>query len=200
MSEYLAPYTEAKDYAVQFKIKNGPMLQAMRLNGFENAAQLSRVCKVGQQCIGRFLNLKYPPLTKKGKWLRSIIKIANTLKVAPDLLFPQQHLTKILERNTSEVFLSLEEIKAVTQNLVTDGPEVLMIEGEKFEKLKEAMDCLTKQERTVIEGRFYALKLESLEELGQKLNVSRERIRQVQEKALWKMRNRFRRIYPEYKE
>lgn len=59
------------------------------------------------------------------------------------------------------------------------------------EALQEALSCLTDREREVIESRF-GLKdgtARTLEETGKKLGVTRERIRQIESKALGKLRN-----------
>ena len=58
------------------------------------------------------------------------------------------------------------------------------------EALQEALSCLTDREREVIESRF-GLKdgtARTLEETGKKLGVTRERIRQIESKALGKLR------------
>lgn len=198
--EYLVPFEEVKDYTLQIKVKNGPMLEAMRRNGYPSARQLFLACGVSEQTIGRYLNLTYPPMNKKGKWHKTILTIAETLNTTPDFLFPQQHITKALERNQIEANVSLEDIQQLTGKLLTDGPEILLLESEKISKLKEAMECLTKRETIVIEGRFYANKLQTYEELGQELNITRERIRQIQNIALKKMKKWMSKNYPEYKE
>lgn len=200
--EYLVPLQadEVKDYTLQIKIKNGPMLNAMRQHGFYSASSLSRASGVGQMCVGRYLNLTYPPMTKKGKWHKSILRIAKVLHTIPDFIFPQQHLTKALEKNQIETNVSLEDIQQLTGKLLTDGPEVLMLADERLSKLKETMECLTERERKVIEGRYYVTKLKTLEELGAEFNISRERIRQIENLALKKMKKRLKKIYPEYKE
>lgn len=198
--EYLVPFEEVKDYTLQIKVKNGPMLEAMRRSGFKSARQLWLACAVSEQTIGRYLNLSYPPMDKKGKWHKTILKIADYLNTSPDFLFPQQHITKVLERNQIEANVSLLDIQQLTGKLLTDGPETLMLQNEKLSKLKEAVGCLTERERIVIEGRFYINKIESLEELGEKLKVSRERIRQIETIALKKMKKWMLKNYPEYKE
>lgn len=198
--EYLVPFDEVKDYTLQIKIRNGPLLNAMRQHGFYSASALSRASDVGQQTIGRYLNLTYPPMSKHGKWHKTIQEIAKVLHTIPDFLFPQQHIEKALERNHIEANVSLEDIQQLTGKLLTDGPEVLMLADERLSKLKETMECLTKRERRVIEGRYYLTKLKTLEELGAEFQISRERIRQIENIALKKMKKRLKKIYPELKE
>ncbi len=65
------------------------------------------------------------------------------------------------------------------------------------EKLKEVLTVLTERERKVFELRFGILGIgdghrRTLEEVGQQFRVPRERIRQIETKALRKMKHRAR--------
>ena len=53
------------------------------------------------------------------------------------------------------------------------------------------MDSLTERERAVLEMRYglNGEKPQTLEEIGSKMNVTRERIRQIEAKALRKLRH-----------
>ena len=59
------------------------------------------------------------------------------------------------------------------------------------EELEEAMASLTERERNVIKLRFGLDdgKTRTLEEVGKEFNVTRERIRQIEAKALRKLRH-----------
>lgn len=59
---------------------------------------------------------------------------------------------------------------------------------------KEVEDCLTPRELYVIKSRMgYGSKVKTLKDIGTEWNVSRERIRQIESKAIKKIRVRFRR-------
>jgi len=62
-----------------------------------------------------------------------------------------------------------------------------VINNEKLDLAERAMDTLNKKERYIIENRFIASKLKTLNELGNEFGVSREYIRQLEEKAKKKM-------------
>ena len=100
-----------KDYLLQIRIKNAPLSRMMKANGIETAAELSRVSLISEQTIGHYLNLKTAPIDKRGRWKESITKIADCLKVPPEMLFPEKHLTKALKRNVIEGEVSLEEVE-----------------------------------------------------------------------------------------
>ena len=99
-----------KDYLLQIKIKNGPMMSMMRANGIETAAELSRASGVDQSTIGRYLNLQQVPFGVCGGGRGPVVRIAKCLKVPPEMLFPEQHLTKALKRNTIEGEVTFEEM------------------------------------------------------------------------------------------
>ena len=59
------------------------------------------------------------------------------------------------------------------------------------EQIKEVMESLTEREKRVLILRFGLIdgKTRTLEEVGKEFNVTRERIRQIEAKALRKMRH-----------
>lgn len=198
--EYLAPYKEVKDYKLQIKIKNGPLLELIRQKGFKSVNAFARAIGVFPAAIGKYVNLQLPPMSIKRGWHKTVIKMSKVLDTPPELLFPEQHITKALAKNSFEANVSLEDIQQLTGKLLTDGPEVLMLKEERILKVKECMECLSPREKSIIEDRFYDTKPQTLEELGKKYNVSRERIRQIEQKAIRKMKRTFRKIYPEDKD
>ena len=59
------------------------------------------------------------------------------------------------------------------------------------EQLNEILDTLTERERKVLSPRFGLVdgRARTLEEVGKEFNVTRERIRQIEAKALRKLRH-----------
>ncbi|MBI2048149.1 MAG: sigma-70 family RNA polymerase sigma factor [Parcubacteria group bacterium] len=74
------------------------------------------------------------------------------------------------------------------------SPENVLADNETARVCKEyvgkGMQDLSLRERDIITGRFLSSPQKTLEELGQKYGVSRERVRQVEQAALVKMRKR----------
>ena len=184
-----------KDYILQFKFKNGPMLRAMRAKGIETAAQLSRLCGVTQQNVGLFLNLKKTPISKvNGEFLSCVLQISDSLNVLPEMLFPEQHLKKALEDNKGEVEISLDQMLALTEGAY-DSPESLLLAEENSEgkdkALSDMLDLLRGRESRII-GDLFGLDgsgSKTLEQVAVLHAVSRGRIRQIEEKALRKLRH-----------
>ncbi len=59
------------------------------------------------------------------------------------------------------------------------------------ELLQEGMDQLNPRERMIVASRFLAERGETLETLGEKLEISRERVRQIEAAALKKLKKFF---------
>jgi DNA-directed RNA polymerase sigma subunit (sigma70/sigma32) len=182
-----------KDYILQVKVKNGPMLSAMRANGMQTAADLSRSCGVDQATIGLFLNLLNTPIGRKGDWKPSIMKIAEALNVVPEMLFPEQHLSKALTKNKAEIEMDLEDMEQLTSGIssemVADRTDDAQTEMEDL--LRKKIRTLTEREEACLSMRF-GLDSEGpmiLDDVGAKLGVGRERVRQIEAKALRKLRH-----------
>ena len=221
-----------KDYLLQIKIKNGPMMSIMRANNINTAAELARVTKVTPATVGSYLNLKKPPLRITGQWTESILRIAECLKVPPEMLFPEQHLTKALKDNVIEGEVSLGEMKKLVS---TAGIEQISetiekdTQDELHDRLERGWGALAIRERKVLELRFginqgaeevedYGRGLEdnkemkplqqpyktkektakqikkdqtmpSYAEVGEMFSVTGDRIRQIEAKALRKLRH-----------
>jgi RNA polymerase sigma factor (sigma-70 family) len=181
----------SKDYILQIRVKNGPMLRAMRACGFKNAAQLSRASGVNQSTIGCYLSLSFLPVNKKGKWRSSAIKIADCLRVLPDQLFPPQHIREVLTKNSSEVEVSLEDIDSFRLMLRSGDPQFQIDRREADKAIGAALSSLSSRQRQVLELR-YGLddgQSRSLREISEEIGVSPERIRQMELSALRRLRH-----------
>ena len=184
-----------KDYVIQFKIKNGPMLSVMRANGMETAAALHRASGVSQSDIGRYLNLLKSPWTKSDRWSDSILKIAKALKVVPEMLFPEQHILKPLEKNKAEIEMDLEEMEQLTGEMSTDhllGPTE--DDQDTLDLLREKIRTITSREEECLVMRFGldGKAPATLRATADWFGLSPERIRQIEAKALRKLRHKTR--------
>ena len=182
----------SKDYILQVKVKNGPMLSAMRANGMQTAADLSRSCGVAQTSIGHFLNLLDTPIGRKGDWKPSIMKIAEALNVVPEMLFPEQHLSKALTKNKAEIEMDLGDMEQLTSNM---SNELLGSATEDdldvIDLLYNKIGSMTIREQGVLAMRF-GLEGDApmtLAATADVLSVTPERIRQLEAKALRKLRH-----------
>lgn len=65
-----------------------------------------------------------------------------------------------------------------------------LIEKEMEDCLKEAMKTLSPREREVLQARFEGDQQQTLQHIGERLGMSNERVRQIEKKALEKLRKR----------
>ena len=216
-----------KDYLLQIKIKNGPMMSIMRANNIDTAAELSRKTGVAQTIVGKYLNLQKIPFDTAGRWKETVVRISEFLKVPPEMLFPEQHLTKALKTNIIEGEVSLGEMKELVS---TAGIEQISETIEKdtqddlHDRLERGWESLAIRERKVLELRFginqgaeedlskdfkeidllqypYKIKektvkkkkkdstIKSYAEVGEMFSITGDRIRQIEAKALRKLRH-----------
>lgn len=119
--------------------------------------------------------------------------IANHLKVEP------REVVEMNGRMRAGVSLNAhatqDGVSEEMQEFLIDpsaDPEGLLAEAEERNQrtaaLRDALANLSLRERKIIEARFLADERETFDELGHKLGVSRERIRQIEVRALQKLK------------
>lgn len=194
MEIYNAPPLEqaGKDYIVQIKIKNGPLLRAMRIRGFKSAAALSKASGIAVSTIGRFLALKFPPI-RNGQWTKSALGLAKFLRLPPDSLFPELHLERALAKSSGEFEASPDDIRMLAAPQAELDPEKLLELQDDQKIIEDALAILTPKEQAILRARFgFDDGCETtLERLAQRYVVGRERIRQIEAKALRKLSHPF---------
>ena len=174
-----------KDYILQVRVKNGPMLRALRASGCASVAELSRQCGVNQKTIGLYLNLKLTPIRLDGDYREDILTIAAYLHASPEDLFPPQHLRRALAKTTGEIEASIEDVEAFLPDPNAD-PQRQLERRDLVAQLVAAVIDLPERDRQVITMR-YGLDGEgehTLDQCGDVLGVTRERIRQIELRAL----------------
>lgn len=181
---------DGKDYILQVRVKNGPMLRALRASGYPTVAALSRASGVSAQQIGLYLNLKSVPLKQDGAFREDVQTIAAYLHADPEDLFPPQHLRRKLATNTGETEVSTEEI---TSTLVGASAELnqhqLLERRDLVARLVAGLCDLNERERKVLTMR-YGLTGDgehTHRECGAAIGVSGVRAQQIEAKALRKL-------------
>jgi len=80
-----------------------------------------------------------------------------------------------------------------------DDVEEKIIKEDQLSEMRDLLDnTLTEREKEILELRYglYNNKIHTLKEIGSILNITRERVRQIEKKAIIKLKNHFK----EYKE
>lgn len=111
----------------------------------------------------------------------SIDKVREIIKYAQDPISLEERIGK--------------EEDSVIGDFIPDlnapDPELIVSQTILKEKIMEALDSLTPREASVIKMRFGLIdgRVRTLEEVGEEFNITRERIRQIEAKALRKLRH-----------
>lgn len=184
------------DYRVKISVSNARIRRAVEAAGYRSVLQM---CKLnGLQITPTFnlVNMKQSPLTKNGKWRKTVLDLADTLNVLPDDLFNERQKVLTLGKNTSSKDVTESEMLAIAEQYVQDdrledlqdNSAVREIAEEQVTKLlnNEILDVLPTRQRKVLEMRFGfdGSPGRTLEEIGTHFGVSRERIRTIEGKAL----------------
>lgn len=119
-------------------------------------------------------------------------------EIATEMKLPEEKIVNVIMM--SKDTLSLEspindEDNAILGDFVEDkkqeNPEDIVTQDMLKHHLEEVLNTLTEREKMILIYRFglYGHKQETLEEVGRRFNVTRERIRQIENKALRKLRH-----------
>ena len=190
------------DYRVKISVSNARIRRAMEAAGYTSVIGMCQEHKLRPDIVYKLVNMKMSPLSNDGKWHTTTIKLADALNVLPDELFSERQKTVTLETNEGYKDVTESEMAqiAAEQNWnerledMRDNDAVNQIASEQTEKvLNAAMEhLLTPREMEVLKVRFGFNKSEdkdlSLDKVGERFGVSRERIRQIENKALRKLR------------
>lgn len=175
-----------KDYIVQIRIKNGPMVRAMRAAGFTSATALANATGLNDKSIGGYLRLQLTPMRADGTWRQSIRVIATTLNALPEDLFPLQHLQKRLQRAHGEIELDAEDVALITGRHEETAPDEALAIKECKGLVAAALMHLPERERIVLTG-LYGLdgnEPKTLAAIGAEYGVTQERVRQISWRAM----------------
>jgi RNA polymerase primary sigma factor len=121
------------------------------------------------------------PIDVRRRWLRATAKVNRILRAAEE---PMSLESPVGSEDSSQLGDFIEDVDAL-EPMDAAAREMLR------ESVKNALSVLSDRERQVLELRFGLAdgKDHTLEEVGQYFNVTRERIRQIESKALRKLRH-----------
>ena len=176
-----------KDYRIEVKIKNNLLWQAMQSKGIKNAAHLSRETGVTQTVVGRYLNLVEKVYDRQGNYKQSFQKICDYFNMMPAELYPEERMIQPLENNKRVMEANAAELLQLGSR-ESDPTEVIRLE-QRAEAVHKLLDLLSEREALVVNLRSgMDGDPHTLEEIGALIGKSRERVRQIYDKAMRKMR------------
>jgi RNA polymerase primary sigma factor len=121
------------------------------------------------------------PLDVRRRWMRAANKVSRIMRAAEE---PMSLESPVGAEDSSQLGDFIEDQEAL-EPMDAAAREMLR------EQVKNALAVLSDREREVLELRFGLIdgKDHTLEEVGQHFNVTRERVRQIEAKALRKLRH-----------
>jgi DNA-binding CsgD family transcriptional regulator len=183
-----------KEYRLEIKVRNNAVLKRIEELGYESLPAFCREHKLHYNVVNHIISFKAPFYGKRGNINGSIIKLANALQVLPDYIYPPERRGEPLQNNKYIAEVEKADLMQVSTSLRMDAMPVddRKMLNDLAPTIRNVMlEALTPREHRLIDKRFGLTSgtPETLDEVGDQLNVSRERIRQMEAKALRKMKH-----------
>ena len=157
-------------------------------------AEQSRVVRLPLNRVSTLnkLNRTFSSLEQKFQRDPSPEEIAEVMEIAPEEIFDTVQMGN-RQVSIDAPFRSGEDgdMLDILQDESEDSPDSLLIHSSLREDVLRSISTLTKREADVI-LRYYGLngnQAMSLEEIGEQMNITRERVRQIKEKSLRRLRH-----------
>lgn len=176
-----------KDYRVTVKVRNNRIIKAIEAAGGVLGQKWCRANGLSYAAINDLVNLTSSPLFQSGEMREVSLKLCDVLNKLPEDLWSNEQLYP-LEKNFSDIEMSHAQILAITSQQEDSLSVEHDIETNDRERLiSEALKKLTRREESVIRMMYYDNL--TLEATGKLIGLSKERVRQIETKAIMKMRN-----------
>lgn len=182
-----------KEYRVDVKIKNNLILEKIEQMGFKSLKSFCDANNVCYKTLHEILNFSKKPLTHEGKYRRIVHTLCGIFNCIPEELFSANQMETALETNKKTYKVNEAEMQFMLDNHQDiKSLEDQVLNDQMDKSIANILKTLTPREEEVIKMRMglgddgisY-----TLEEIGKKFDINRERVRQIEDKALSKMRH-----------
>jgi RNA polymerase sigma factor (sigma-70 family) len=172
-------------FRVEIKIRNAALYNAIMSCGYKTVAEFCKANDIEQTLLSYLLSFRISPLSKKGTWKQSALKVATALNVLPDEIFPEAARI-ILEKNKSSFDVNREQMELLSRN-----PFDLVADKSVAERVKQLMGkALTDREQKILRLHFgFDGEEYTMNEIGDMFGVTPGRVRQIEIKAMRKLRH-----------
>lgn len=184
------------EYRIDLKVRNNIILYKLEKAGYKT---LGEVCRLNGMMkyvssLGDIISMKSSPLDSKGEFKKCVTWISDILGCAEVDLFTDIQMNTVLKTNKKYIAVNEAEMKYMLKNSEQKNKllEEIIQDGQMLNNLNKELQTLTPREQKIINMRFglgeYS-RDHTLEECGKEFNINRERVRQIEAKALRKLRH-----------
>jgi len=187
------------EYRVKVIVRNNLILNLIEEKGYTSIPKFAEDHGLRYKELNTFISLKKAPLTSEGEFCVVAKQLMEIFGAAPNDLWTDEQLTMKLNKNYSEREMDSGELAQLAQNLPTitgqityDSPEEALYKKETVKVTSDMLKGLTPKERKTIILRWgiNGSEKHTLDEVGTIFDLSRERVRQIEAKALRKLKER----------
>jgi len=200
------------EYRIKVTVRNNLILNAIENAGYKSVADFCRAVNLPKTALTEIIAMRRPPINQSGEFSEHAKALMDELCVAPTDLWTSEQLTLQIRRNTAQRSVSADGMRAALGMnaeemlglMKPDDLDDVVLKHEMVNVIEEQLSSLSKRQDLVLRMRFgIGCDEHTLEEVGEKLGVGRERIRQIEAKALRllkhpKRSDELRRLLPEY--
>jgi len=192
--------TEDGEYRVKVSVRNNLILKAIEDQGHESIKHFCEVYDLKAVDVRNVINFTKRPMQPNGEFCTTANKLMEALGAAPTDLWTVEQLELGLTRNSVERVVGQKALDSLLgmdngEMIAIESPDESVLNKEKNLAVLDVVSSLTSREQKVLQLRFglYGEEEHTLEETGKIIDVTRERVRQIEAKALRKLRHPSRR-------
>ena len=181
------------EYRIDIKVRNNLLLSKIEKIGFKSIPDFCKNHGISYRTVIKLISMKMKATDKNGNFLDTVYKISDALCCSPEDIFTEKQINAELKTNKKTLLVNEAEIQfcieSLSQNNLLLEDKVNIEQRDKI--LFEKLDSLYPREREIIMMRFGLGGEEehTLEEIGKKFGVTRSRIREIEAKAIRKLRH-----------
>ena len=180
----------------EIRFKNSEFIVALKRSGYRSIADFSRQSEIPYYLLIDYanLNMVFTDDKIKQKMIEMLDSDEWTLfEQYREVVDRENGVTKIVTDIPMDQIISLSD-KKLLQIESPDGVDEFMIKESLGQEIVEALDTLKDREKQVLKLYFGVDGEEemALDEIGVEFGITRERVRQIKEKALRRLRHRSR--------
>lgn len=183
------------EYRIKVSVRNNLILKAIEDFGYKSISKFCEEHKLNTASVRLLVQFRKKPIDQTGEFCKVAKDLMEVLGAAPTDLWTAEQLELCLPKNSVEKEIGQ---RALDKLLGMDNGELIAVEtpDEKLSKRESklvligVLESLSDREQYVITNRFgLGCGQKTLEEIGEDLDVNRERVRQIEAKALHKLRH-----------